>query len=41
MTSVLNGTEVATLANKRHNAPKLNFVARRHVRRDRRANRAL
>ncbi len=41
MTTVLNGTEFVTLASQRRDAPKLNVVARRHARRDRRANRTL
>lgn len=41
MTTVLNGTEFVTLASQRRNAPKLNVVARRHARRERRAIRTL
>ena len=41
MTPVLNGTEIVTLTNKPRNAPKLNVVARRPVRRERRAIRTI
>lgn len=41
MTTVLNGTEFVTLASQRREAPKLNVVARRHARRERRAIRTL
>ena len=41
MTTVLNGTEFVTTARPRYDAPKLNVVARRHARRDRRANRTI
>jgi len=41
MTTVLNGTEFVNLETQRREAPKLNVVARRNARRDRRANRAI
>jgi len=41
MTTVLNGTEFVTLAGQRRETPKLNVVARRHARRDRRAIRTI
>lgn len=41
MTTVLNGTEFVTLGTQRRDTPKLNFVARRHARRDRRAIRTI